>query len=106
MPSRGLATVPASRSLCREDLVPDPASEPTGSLCKIAWLERSRLVQEEHLLQLQKHKSRALRGVRRSLSREEPAPGAAAETGTITHSCANVWQAKFADLSIALKQEP
>src|SRR5919198_6490119 len=102
MPSRGLPIVPARRCLCREDLVPGPAHEPTTSLCEIAWPDGSHRVREEHSLQLRKHKFRALRGVRLSRSREEPAPRAEAETGTITHSCANAWQAKFADLSIAL----
>src|SRR5262249_51848871 len=97
MPSRGLAIMPARRSLCREVLVPGPAHEPTTSSCEIAYLGRSRLAQEKHLLRLQKQKSRALRGARRSRSSEGPGPLAEAETGTITHSSANAWQAKFAD---------
>src|SRR5437899_8079820 len=102
MPSRGLPIVPARRCLCREDLVPGPAHEPTTSLCEIAWPDGSHSAQEEHTLQLRKHTCRALSGVRRSLSREGPALRAEAETGTITRSCANAWQVKFADLSIAL----
>jgi hypothetical protein len=95
MPSRGLAIAPASRSLYREDLVLDPASEPTMRSCEIAWLGRSHLEQEEQLLPLRKRTSRALRGVRHSRSNEEPVPRQ--EPGTIIHSCANVWQAEFAD---------
>jgi hypothetical protein len=56
------------------------------------------------LLPLRKPTSRALKGVRLSLSREEQAPAAEAEIGTITHSCANAWRAEFADLSIALAE--
>jgi hypothetical protein len=98
MPNRGLPIVPARRSLSREVLVPGPAHEPTTSLCETAWPEEFLLQQQEHLLQLQKHKSRALKGARLSLSREEPAPRAEAEIGTIIRSCANAWRAKFADL--------
>src|SRR5437870_4483131 len=99
MASRRLAIVPASRSLCREVLVPGPAHEPTTSLCEIAWPEEFLLQQQELLLQLRKHTFRALRGVRLSRSREEPALRAEAETKTITHSCANVWRARFANRS-------
>jgi hypothetical protein len=102
MPSRGLPTVPASRFLCREDLVPGPANEPTGSLCKIAWLGKSRLEREEQWRQLRNDKFRALKDARRSRSREEPARRAEAETGTTTHSFASVWRAEFADLEIVL----
>ena len=79
-------------------------SERTTSLCEIAWLGRSRLAQEEHLLRLQRHTSKALRSARLSLSREEPAPRAEAEIGTIIRSCANAWRAEFADLSIAMTE--
>jgi len=94
--------MPVSRSLCREHLVPGPAHEPITTSCEIAWLDGSHSAQEEHLLQLRKHTCRALSGVRRSLSREGPAQGA--ETGTITHSCANAWRARFADLDVALME--
>src|SRR5262245_6071630 len=97
MPSRGPASVPVRRSPSREHLVLGPASEPTTRSCGIAWLGRSRLTREEHLQRLQKHKSRALRRARRSRSSEVPGPRAEAEIGTIVHSSANVWQARFAD---------
>jgi hypothetical protein len=103
MPNRELATVPARRFLCKEDLVPGPASEPTGSLCKIAWLGKSHLEREEQWRQLRNDKFRALKDARRSRSSEEPALRAEVETGTITHSCASVWRAEFADLEIALR---
>jgi hypothetical protein len=91
-----------SRSLCREHLVPDPAHEPITTSCESAWLGRSHLAREEHTPQLRNDKSRALRDARRSESREEPALHG--ETGTIAHSCANVWKAKFADLEVALAE--
>ena len=97
MPSRGPPTAPARHSLRGEDRVQRPAIEPTTSLCEIAWQGRSLSRHRELPLQLRKHTRRAMRGVKNSRSREGPAPRA--ETGTIAHSCANVWQAKFADLN-------
>src|SRR5690348_13085694 len=97
MASRGPALAPVRRSPSRERLVLGPASEPTMRSCEIAWLERSRSAQEGHLLRLQKHKSRALRSARRLPSSEEPGPRPEAEIGTIAHSFANVWRARFAD---------
>src|SRR4029453_6898741 len=97
MPSRGPPTMPARHSLCGEDQVQMPAIEPTTSLCEIAWRGRSLSRHREHPLQLRRHTRRAMRGAKSSRSREGLAPRA--ETETIAHSCANVWQAKFADLN-------
>src|SRR5262245_37945991 len=97
MPSRGLPTVPARHSLCGGDQVQMPAIEPTTSSCEIAWRGRLLSRHQEHPLQRRKRTCRALIGARLSQLKEGRAPRA--ETGTIAHSCANVWQAKFADLN-------
>ena len=99
MPNRGPPTAPARHSPRGEDQVQMPAIEPTTSLCEIAWRDRSLSLHREHPLQLRKHTRRAMRSAKSSRSREGPAPRA--ETGTIAHSCANVWQAEFADLNSA-----
>src|SRR6266446_6699987 len=102
MPSRGPPIVPARRSPSRGHLAKGVAIEHTTSLCEIAWLGGFHSEQEGQSLRLQKHMSRALGDAR--LSQNRGAPGPHGETGTIAPSCVNVWQAKFADLSIALTE--